>query len=121
MPPHGSGLPWGPRVSARRQNNQLELAFGTGVTGEARSASSEGTEADTATLWPESPAVLGPLMETIVERDNLRKALAQVRRNKGAPRHGLLTMALSGMDRSPAAIDGIDGMTPLRGSWTPQP
>ena len=37
--------------------------------------------------WP----LMGPLMETIVERDNLRKALAQVRRNKGAP--------------------GVDGMT----------
>ena len=33
----------------------------------------------------------GMCMEAIVDRDNLRKALAQVRRNKGAP--------------------GIDGMT----------
>lgn len=91
MPPHGSRLPWGPRVSARRQNNQLELAFGEGVTGEARSAAPEGTEADTAAPRLESPAVLGPLMEAIVERDNLRRALAQVRRNRGAP--------------------GVDGMT----------
>jgi len=76
---------------ARRQNNQLELAFGAGVTGEARSAAFEGTEADAATLGSESPAVSGPRMAAIVERDNLRKALAQVRRNKGAP--------------------GVDGMT----------
>jgi RNA-directed DNA polymerase len=33
---------------------------------------------------PETPAASGPLMEAVVERDNLRKALAQVRRNKGA-------------------------------------
>ncbi len=57
----------------------------------ARSAAREGTEADAATPRLESPAVLGPLMEAIVERDNLRKVLAQVRRNKGAP--------------------GVDGMT----------
>ena len=78
-------------MSTRRQKNQLELAFGEGVTGEARSAAPEGTEADTAAPRLESPAVLGPLMEAIVERDNLRRALAQVRRNRGAP--------------------GVDGMT----------
>ena len=42
---------------AKRQNNQLELAFGAGVTGEARSAALEGIEADAATPRPESPAV----------------------------------------------------------------
>ena len=76
---------------AKRQNNQLELAFGSGVTGEARSPLAEGTEADTASSRPQSPAASEPCMATIVERDNLRKALAQVRRNKGAP--------------------GVDGMT----------
>jgi RNA-directed DNA polymerase len=76
---------------AKRQKNQLELAFGAGVTGEARSAVPEGTEADAAAPRLESPAIPGPSMEVIVERDNLRKALAQVRRNKGAP--------------------GVDGMT----------
>ena len=76
---------------AKRQNNQLELAFGSGVTGEARSPLAEGTEADPASSRPRSPAAAEPCMATIVERDNLRKALAQVRRNKGAP--------------------GVDGMT----------
>mgnify|MGYP001406816631 CR=1 FL=1 len=42
---------------AKRQKNQLELAFGAGVTGEARSAASKGTEADAAANRPESPAV----------------------------------------------------------------
>ena len=78
-------------VSAKRQKNQLELAFGVAAKGEARDPATKGTEAGAATFRPESPVAVGPSMETIVARDNLRKALAQVRRNKGAP--------------------GIDGMT----------
>ncbi|MGH9621522.1 MAG: group II intron reverse transcriptase/maturase, partial [Bryobacteraceae bacterium] len=61
------------------------------ATGEARSVPSQGTEAGTAGACLERPAVAGPSMEAVVERENLRKALAQVKRNKGAP--------------------GIDGMT----------
>jgi RNA-directed DNA polymerase len=78
-------------VTAKRQKIQLELAFGTTATGEPRSLGQEGTETGTAASRPETPAASGPLMEAVVERDNLRKALAQVRRNKGAP--------------------GVDGMT----------
>src|ERR1700756_433578 len=77
---------------AKRRNIQLELAFGTEARGEAPSAAPEGTEAVAARTGPERPAAeLGPRMETVVERDNLRKALKQVQRNKGAP--------------------GVDGMT----------
>jgi RNA-directed DNA polymerase len=70
-----------------RQKIQLELAFPAEARGEARSQAARGTEARAATPGneSESQAVLGPSMEAIVERDNLRKALAQVRRNKGAP------------------------------------
>ena len=78
-------------MTAKRQKNQLELAFGSTATGEARSFGQEGTEVDMAVSRPETPAASGPQMEAVVERDNLRKALAQVRRNKGAP--------------------GVDGMT----------
>jgi RNA-directed DNA polymerase len=74
-----------------RQKTQLELAFPPVATGEARSSGAAGTEARAASVANESQAVCGPSMEAIVERNNLRKALAQVRRNKGAP--------------------GIDGMT----------
>jgi RNA-directed DNA polymerase len=74
-----------------RQKNQLELNLGIGATGEARSAAAQETEARAAKACLERPAVDGPSMEAVVERENLKKALAQVKRNKGAA--------------------GIDGMT----------
>ena len=74
-----------------RQKNQLELNLDTGAKGEARSAAVRETEASAAEASLERPAVAGPSMEAVLERENLKKALAQVKRNKGAP--------------------GIDGMT----------
>ena len=74
-----------------RQNNQVKLNLGTGATGEARSAAAQETEARAARTDIESQAAVGPSMEAIVERNNLRKALARVKANKGAA--------------------GIDGMT----------
>jgi RNA-directed DNA polymerase len=68
-----------------RQKIQLELAPGSEGKGEARTAAPGGTEAREAAPVTENPAAVGPSMEAIVERDNVRKALAQVRRNKGAP------------------------------------
>ena len=62
-----------------------------GSTGEARSAGVQGTETHAAKPDIESPAAVGPLMEAVVERNNLKKALAQVKCDKGAA--------------------GIDGMT----------
>jgi RNA-directed DNA polymerase len=58
-----------------RQKNQIELNLGTGATGEARSAAAEETEARAARPDIESRAAVGPSMEAIVERNNLRKAL----------------------------------------------
>ncbi|MGF9764150.1 reverse transcriptase domain-containing protein [Microvirga sp. 0TCS3.31] len=76
----------------KRQKLQLELAFSGEAKGEALSTSAGGAEVTSAVSVPESPAApVGPMMERIVARDNLKKALAQVRRNKGAP--------------------GVDGMT----------
>ncbi len=74
-----------------RQKEQIKLNLGTGATGEARSAAAQEAEARAARTESESRAAERPLMERIVERGNLEKALAQVKRNKGAP--------------------GIDGMT----------
>jgi RNA-directed DNA polymerase len=68
-----------------RQKNQVELNLGTGAEGEAPRVAAQETEAFAANVEGESPAVvLGPSMEAVVERENLRKALAQVKRNKGA-------------------------------------
>ena len=76
----------------KRQKTQLELALGQEAMGEARIVPDRGAEVLSAAPDLERPAApVGPMMERIVARDNLKKALAQVRRNKGAP--------------------GVDGMT----------
>jgi RNA-directed DNA polymerase len=67
-----------------RQKNQIELNLGTGAEGEARSAAAREPEASMARACLERPAVAGPSMEDVVEGENLKKALAQVKRNKGA-------------------------------------
>jgi RNA-directed DNA polymerase len=68
-----------------RQKDQQELNLGTGAKGEAPKAAALETEARAAGACLECPAVVGPSMEAAVERENLKKALAQVKRNKGAP------------------------------------
>src|SRR5712675_229367 len=102
-----------------RQKTELEITLQAAATGEARSGGMEGTEARPARTETESQAAGGPSMEAIVERDNLRRALAHVKRNKGA-----------------AGIDGmsLDALAPhlkehwpairaqlLEGTYQPQP
>jgi RNA-directed DNA polymerase len=67
-----------------RQKDQREPNLGTGAKGEAMSAAAQATEVRAAKACLEGPAVAGPSMEAVVERGNLKKALAQVKRNKGA-------------------------------------
>ncbi len=67
-----------------RQKNQIELNLGTGARGEAPNAAAQEPEARAATAALERPAAAGPSMEAVIERKNLKKALAQVTRNKGA-------------------------------------
>src|SRR5260370_3509906 len=74
-----------------QQNIQMELDFSSALTGEARKAGREGTEASRATKGTENPASTNRLMEEVCERENLKAALRQVKANKGSP--------------------GIDGMT----------
>ena len=82
-------------MRAKRRNIQFELALEPEARGEARSAGDQGTEARTAHAEPERPAAgLGPPMEAVVDPGNLRKALARVRRNKGAQRTVLLTLSV---------------------------
>src|SRR3954454_15298351 len=119
-PNGGVGKKDGDLVRTRRWKNQLELAFGAEVRGEAPSAPPEGTESRAAAASPDGPAVpVGPTMERIVARDNLRKALAQVRRNKGAP--GVDVMSVDDLaahlkDHWPAIRDQL-----LHGTYRPQP
>jgi RNA-directed DNA polymerase len=74
-----------------RQKDQIELNLGIGAKGEAPSTAAQETEARAAKTRLEHPAVAEPSMEAVVERENLKKALTRVKRNKGAA--------------------GIDGMT----------
>ncbi|RBP12933.1 RNA-directed DNA polymerase [Roseiarcus fermentans] len=105
---------------AKRSKIQLELAFGGEATGEARSVRAGGTEAIAAGVAVESPSALaGPCMEAIVERDNLKEALARVKRNKGAPGiDGMTVEALSAhlKDHWPTIRARL-----LDGSYEPQP
>jgi RNA-directed DNA polymerase len=88
----------------KRQKNQMELAFPREARGEAPEAHGEGTEPPVADHGTESPAYTEQLMEEILERGNMKKALQRVQSNKGAP--------------------GVDGMTVgalpafLRKHWT---
>jgi RNA-directed DNA polymerase len=67
-----------------RQEDQSNLDSRTGARGEAPGTAAGAAEARVADTCLEHPAVAGPSMEAIVERENLKKALAQVKRNKGA-------------------------------------
>jgi RNA-directed DNA polymerase len=67
-----------------RQNNQVELNSGTGARGEAPKAAARETEARAAKVCLERPAAAEPSMEAVVERENLKEALARVKSNRGA-------------------------------------
>jgi RNA-directed DNA polymerase len=82
-------------VRIKRPKIQLELAFGVEAAGEARSDGTGGAEMRAAKADVESPAAIEPSMEAIVARDNLKKALAQVKRNKGAA--GVDGMSVDGL------------------------
>jgi RNA-directed DNA polymerase len=67
-----------------RQEDQSNLNSRTGARGEAPGTAAGESEARAAVTCFERPAVAGPWMEGVVERENLKKALARVKRNKGA-------------------------------------
>ena len=74
-----------------RQKSQLELAFDGESRGEAPTAPPEGTEPSVVKRETTDPAHTDRLMEQVCERRNMKKALARVQSNAGAP--------------------GVDGMT----------
>src|SRR2546429_1030190 len=67
-----------------RMNLQLRLDFSSAPTGEARQAGREDIESPSAVSEPERPANTPRTMEDVCERANLKKALRQVRSNKGS-------------------------------------
>ncbi|MCP4898346.1 MAG: group II intron reverse transcriptase/maturase, partial [bacterium] len=69
----------------KRQQIELRLAFMEECKGEAPRASGEGTETSMAVRAPESAAICEYLIEEVLERDKLRKALRRVKSNKGSP------------------------------------
>src|ERR1700674_2456704 len=80
----------------KRQKTQLELALATETKGEALRRRREGTESSTAERATESLAE-GQLMEQVCERENLKRALARVKRNDGsAGVDGMTVAELSG-------------------------
>ena len=107
-------------MRTKRQNIQLELALEPAAKGEARSAGAQGTEARTARAEPERPAAgLQPSMEAVVEPGNLKKALARVRRNRGAPGVDGMTVDELG-DHLKAHWPEVRSRL-FAGSYTPQP
>ena len=107
-------------MRTRRQKIQLELALEPAVKGEARSAGDQGIEARVARAVPERPATgPGSSMEAVVQPGNLKKALARVRRNKGAPGLDGMTVEELGVhlkDHWPEIQSRL-----LGGTYEPQP
>src|SRR6266704_3105952 len=68
----------------KQQNIQMELDFSSALTGATRGVAGEETESWVATSGSESPARTDRLMEEVVERENLKEALRQVKGNKGS-------------------------------------
>ncbi len=100
------------------QNDQLELAFAPVAEGEARSEGLEGTESLTAKDGNESLAE-ERLMEEVLNRENLKKALERVQGNKGSPGvDGMKVGELSGHLRKhwPKLREHL-----LNGRYRPQP
>src|SRR5215467_7382526 len=70
--------------SDKRLNIQLGLDFSSMPTGEARQARREDIESLLAVNESDRPANTSRVMEEVCERANLKKALRQVRDNKGS-------------------------------------
>ncbi len=80
----------------KRQKTQVGLALVSESKGEARKLTGRGTESPTAEHGLESLAE-GQLMEQVCKRENLKRALARVKRNKGSAGVDRMTVAeLSG-------------------------
>ena len=106
-------------TSAKRQKIQLELAFPRDGGGESSSPLGEGTEVLAADRGTQSPECSEPLMEEVVERENLKQALKRVQSNQGGPGVDKMTV-----DALPAHLK-VHWRTIreqlLQGTYRPQP
>ena len=106
-------------TSTKRQKIQLELAFPRDGGGEPSSPLGEGTEVLVADRVPQSPECSEPLMEEVVERENLKQALKRVQSNQGGPGVDKMTV-----DALPAHLK-VHWRTIreqlLQGTYRPQP
>ena len=106
-------------MRAQRQNNQLRLPFTWDSPGESGGAHDVGAEVRTAQSDPELPArTRGPSMEAVVEPRNLKRALAQVQRKKGAPGVDGMTVKELGIYLQSHWSESIAQL--LEGRYTPQ-
>ena len=99
-------------MGTKRQKRQLELTFSRELGGEAAEGLRRGAEVVMARRETESPAFSEPLMEEVVERGNLKKALQRVKSNKGSPGiDGMSTQELTGYlkDHWPAIREQLFG------------
>jgi RNA-directed DNA polymerase len=107
-------------MGVKRQNNQLQLAFGEEERSEAPRTSREGTETLTAKRISESPASNEEqLMEAVCERENCLQAYKRVKSNKGsAGIDGMTVGELPGYlkEHWPAIREQL-----LAGTYRPQP
>ena len=107
-------------MGTERQNIQLELAFMTESRGESLRAVTEGTEVPVAKHDTERPAeATAHLMEEVGQRENLRKALKRVKKNRGSPGvDGMTVQQLPGYlcEHWPTIKDQL-----LQGTYKPQP
>ena len=103
----------------KQQNIQMKLDFSSALTGEAREAGREETEASGAASGSENPASTNRLMEEVCERENLKAAWRQVRGNKGSPGvDGMTAVGLKDYLKQhwPAIREQL-----LNGTYEPQP
>ncbi len=106
-------------MDGERQKIQLELAFPEMRRGEAPRLKGEGAEPPVAASERESPAEPEHLMEEVCERENLKKALRQVRANKGSP--GVDGMTIDDLPAHLAKHWPMIREHLLRGTYEPQP
>jgi RNA-directed DNA polymerase len=106
-------------MSGRRQKNQNQLAFWFAGASEACFDGQEGIGTRVAGRETESSAAGQQLMEEVVERENLIKALKRVQANKGSPGvDGITVDELGGFLKRQWTV--IRGQL-MSGTYEPQP